>query len=349
MITITRTPLRVSLFGGGTDYPDYFKRKKGAVVGFAINKYIYISAIPLTSHVEYKYKLGYSKVEMVNDIGHIEHPVVRALLHHYNYDAPSDFSIQSDLPANIGLGSSSSFTVGFVHLLSALQNIPRSKMEIAREAIFTEQTLLKENVGVQDQLHASFGGMNCFEFEKDKFKVIPINIKSAQMKCLTEWMVLVYSGIKRSASTTVAKQIQNMNASKIESELEYLYHLVGEAHDILENQDNPAEKIAALLHKSWQVKKKLSHSISSTALDIMYDECMKNGALGGKLCGAGGGGFLLMMVPPEKRQSFIQKLGHQYCLDVSIDVEGSSLLSVNQGYSKIINSGWAQKEASYSL
>src|SRR6266436_5762640 len=155
MIVTVRTPLRVSLFGGGTDYPAYFHREPGAVLGFTIDKYIYLSALRLTASVDYRYRLSYSLVETVDSVAAIRHPVIRSVLQHYGFDEPTDFSVQADLPASVGLGSSSAFTVGAISLVSHLMGTPRTRMELAREAIHTEQVLLRENVGVQDQRHAS--------------------------------------------------------------------------------------------------------------------------------------------------------------------------------------------------
>ncbi len=228
MICTTKTPLRVSLFGGGTDYPSYFQRSPGAVLGFAIDKYIYISALRLGAYVDYRFRLSYSKVEQVDNADLIEHPVVRELVKHYHWNEPTDFSIQSDMPASAGLGSSSAFTVGFVNVMSHLCGIPRTRMELARAAIYTEQVLLKENVGVQDQLHATFGGINRFDLSGDQYRITPINISGTALSILTDWMVLVYTGIKRRATHVVAEQVQNTTDKKVDTELGHLLKLVNE-------------------------------------------------------------------------------------------------------------------------
>jgi D-glycero-alpha-D-manno-heptose-7-phosphate kinase len=332
MICTTKTPLRVSLFGGGTDYPAYFQRSPGAVIGFAIDKYIYISALKLGGYVDYKYRLSYSRLEQADTIEAIEHPVVRTLLQHYRWNEPTDFSIMADMPASAGLGSSSAFTVGFINLMSNLLAIPRNRMELAREAIFTEQELLKENVGVQDQLHATFGGINRFDFSGDNYRITPINISGAALKTLTDCMVLVFTGIKRRATQIVAQQVENTTAKKIDGQLADLLKLVDQAQAVLESRDN-VEKlpyhIAEMLHESWVIKKKLAANVTLNEIDELYEFCLASGALGGKLCGAGGGGFLLMVVPPEKRARFEEAVGPRRCVSFQIDPHGTQFFGQN--------------------
>jgi D-glycero-alpha-D-manno-heptose-7-phosphate kinase len=329
MTVVVRTPLRVSLFGGGTDYPGYFRREPGAVLGFAIDKYIYLSALSLTSSVDYRYRLSYSKVETVDTVAAIEHPVVRAVLQYYGFDAPTDFSVQADLPAASGLGSSSAFTVSMISLVSHLMGTVRTRMELAREAIHAEQVLLQENVGVQDQLHATFGGINRFDLEGDSFRISPINISGRDLKVLSDWMVLVYTGIKRRATAVVAEQVRNTGVGKFDTELREMRGFVDVAQKILEDRDQrerAPERIGNLLHQSWQVKKRLSPSLSAAKIDELYEFCIDKGAVGGKLCGAGGGGFLLMMVPPERRQNFEREIGMRQCAQFQIDPHGTVLI-----------------------
>jgi len=329
MVCVVRTPMRVSLFGGGTDYPAYFHRHGGSVIGFAIDKHIYISALRLGAAADYRFRLSYSKVETSNDIASIEHPVVRTLFQHYGWNEPTDLSIQADLPASAGLGSSSAFTVSLVNLLSFMKNIPRTRMELAREAIFVEQTLLRENVGVQDQLHTCFGGINRFDLHQNYFRITPLNISGQGLAAMTDWMVLVYTGIKRRATDIVGEQIENTVSKALDNSLGHLMRLVDEAQAILEDSAHPEnipEGIARLLDESWKIKKSLSSGISKGEIDDLYELCLKHGALGGKLCGAGGGGFLLMVVPPERRKMFQEAIGPQRCIDFKIDFNGSVLL-----------------------
>ena len=327
MIYITKTPLRVSLFGGGTDYPAYFQRTPGAVIGFAIDKYIYISALKLGGYVDYRYRISYSKVEQTDTIDAIEHPVVRNLLKRKGWDEPTDFSIHADMPASTGLGSSSAFTVGFINLISNLLMIPRTRMELAREAIFTEQELLKENVGVQDQLHATFGGINRFDLSGDNYRITPINISSAALNTLTDCMVLVFTGIKRRATQIAALQVENTSAKKIDSQLADILKLVDQAQVVLESRADTANlpaRIAEMLHESWMIKKELASNITLEAIDELYEFCRANGALGGKLCGAGAGGFLLMVVPLQKRERFEKAVGAHRCVRFQIAPHGTT-------------------------
>jgi len=328
LIITSRTPLRVSLFGGGTDYPSYFERYRGAVIGFTINKYIYISALRLGSYVDYRYRVSYSKVEMVDDATQIQHPVVRVLLHRYRCDDAIDFSIQSDLPSSSGLGSSSAFTVGLINLLSGLKGIPRTKLELAREAIDVEQNVLGEHVGVQDQLHAAFGGLNRFDFKSGSpFTMRPIDISGTELRMLADWMLLVFTGTKRRATDVAAEQVHSTATGKNDADLSCLLDLVDAGQRILEHERgaNLPVELARLLHESWMIKRRLSGKVSSNEIDDLYGRCITQGALGGKLCGAGDGGFLLMIVPPERRTAFCEAMEKRRCVDFEIDFAGSRL------------------------
>src|SRR5713101_5137612 len=254
MMVAVRTPLRVSLFGGGTDYPAYFHREPGAVLGFTIDKYIYLSALRLTASVDYRYRLSYSLVETVDSVAAIRHPVIRTVLQHYGFDEPTDFSVQADLPASVGLGSSSAFTVSMINLVSHLMGTPRTRMELAREAIHTEQVLLRENVGVQDQLNASFGGINRFDLDGDSFRIAPINISGRDLLVLADWMVLVYTRVQRSASAVVAEQVKKTEAGSLDTQLREMVGFVDAAQQILEDvgqRDDAPARLGALLHESW--------------------------------------------------------------------------------------------------
>ena len=330
MMVAVRTPLRVSLFGGGTDYPAYFRRSPGAVIGFTIDKYVYLSALRLGASVDYRYRLSYSQIETVDSVAQIRHPVVKAVLRHYGFDEPTDFSAQADLPASAGLGSSSAFTVSVINLVSHLMGTPRTRMELAREAIHTEQVLLSEHVGVQDQLHASFGGINRFDLAGDSFRIAPINISGQDLGVLADWMVLVYTGVKRHASAIVADQVRRTAGGTLDGELREMLALVDAAQQILEDaarRDDAPERIGALLHQSWQLKKRLAAKITAPEIDRLYDFCRDNGAIGGKLCGAGGGGFLLMVVPPDGRAAFEAAVGARQCVRFRVEPQGTVLIS----------------------
>jgi len=329
MLLSSRTPLRVSFFGGGTDYSGYFSRYPGAVVGMAIDRYVYISVLELASIIDYKYRLSYSKLQQVKHIADLEHPVVRAVLDHYAVEDALDISIQSDLPASSGLGSSSSFTVGLVNLIAAFKKKSMTRLDLGRAAIYIEQELLGENVGVQDQLHAAFGGMNRFDFVDGRIRITPVQMSANCQDYLLSSLVLVYTGKTRFASQVLTEQMAATKEKKIDRELGHLLALTAQAIDVLEGSDPETmlKEFGAMMHEGWQTKKRLSDRVSSTQIDAIYDAALCAGALGGKLCGAGGGGFLLMVVPPPVRQDFDQAMQATCLIPVNMDRHGSVILT----------------------
>lgn len=320
--------MRVSFFGGGTDYPDYFHRHPGAVVGMAINRYVYVSALKLSDIIDYKYRVSYSKLERVNSHADIEHPVIREVLSHYDIEDALDISIQSDLPASSGMGSSSAFTVGLVNLATAIKKQSMTRFDLSQAAIHVEQELLKENVGVQDQLHTAFGGMNRFDFVNGRFQIVPVQMSAVCLDFLLSSLVLVYTRRTRFSSEVAAHQVAATRERKIDRELSHLLSLVSEAVDVLEGGDPEAmvKAFGAMMHEGWQIKRNLSVGVSSTEIDALYEAALSAGALGGKLCGAGGGGFLLMVVPPERRNKFEETMRGTSLIPVGMDREGSVIL-----------------------
>jgi D-glycero-alpha-D-manno-heptose-7-phosphate kinase len=329
MLVSSRTPLRVSFFGGGTDYPDYFGRFPGAVVGMAIDRYVYVSALPLSDIIDYRYRLSYSQLERVTSSADIEHPVVRAVLAHYQVEEALDISIQADLPASSGLGSSSAFTVGLVNLVSALQKRSITRLDLAQAAIHVEQVLLAENVGVQDQLHAAFGGLNRFDFVEGRIRITPIQMTAPCLDRLLSSLVLIYTGTTRFASRVLTEQVQATKERKIDRELSHLLKLVDQSIDLLESVDPESllRDFGAMIHEGWQTKRGLSSGVSNLEIDALYDKALAAGAIGGKLCGAGGGGFLLMVVPPENRKKFNDALTGHNLIPVRMDRHGSVILT----------------------
>ncbi|MBX9700240.1 MAG: kinase, partial [Acetobacteraceae bacterium] len=299
MMIVSRTPLRVSFFGGGTDYPEYFERAErgGAVIGMAIDKYVYISALRLASILDYRYRVSYSRMETVTEASAIQHPVVRSVIDHYRVEEALDLSIMADLPARSGLGSSSSFTVGFLNLVATLQGRQVTKLDLAREAIHVERGLLHENVGVQDQYHAAFGGLNRFDFRAARTRITPVQMTAPCLAALTSSLFLLYTGVTRFASETLDEQIEKTKSRTVDKDLSHLLALVNQACDVLEGGDPDAmlAEFGAMLHEGWETKKRLSSKISNPEIDALYDAARTAGAVGGKLCGAGAGGFLLML------------------------------------------------------
>lgn len=329
MLITSRTPLRVSFFGGGTDYPAYFERRRGAVIGMAIDRYIYISTLKMSDIIDYRYRVTYSKLERTCAHSEIEHPVVRAVLGHYGIDDALDISIQSDLPASSGLGSSSAFTVGLVNLVGTLKKKSMTRLDLGRAAIHVEQELLKENVGVQDQLHAAFGGMNRFDFIDGRIQITPIQMLAECQDYLLSSLVLVYTGKTRSASQVVAEQVAATREQKVDKELDHLVALVSQAVDLLEGDDPDAmlKEFGSMMHEGWQTKRNLSKGVSTPEIDALYDGALAAGALGGKLCGAGGGGFLMMVVPPHAREKFNWAMSAHSLIPVGMDRQGSVILT----------------------
>ena len=328
MLYVTRTPLRVSLFGGGTDYPDYFNRHPGAVVGFSIDKYIHLGVIRLTAYQDYNYRLSYSKLERVNTIAEIEHPVVREVLAHYDVKDRLDISVMSDLPASgSGLGSSSAFTVGFLNVIDAITRRATTRIDLAKSAIFVERELLKENVGVQDQLHATFGGMNRFDLSEGKFSLSPVQITAETLMQLNASMVLVHTGIARRATSIVAAQLAATRSKSIDQPLSRLYDQVGEAVALLERGGpDLLPDLGGMLNETWRIKSSLSAAISNPEIDELYRIIQANGAYGAKLCGAGGGGYFLTLIAPERLAALRQAVAPRAVIAINIDHGGSRLV-----------------------
>lgn len=328
MLLTTRTPHRISLFGGGTDYPDWFMRERGAVIGMAIDKYVYVSALRLQNFLEYRYRVSYSRLETSNDIAAIAHPVVRTVLDRWKVNDHLDISVMSDLPARTGLGSSSSFTVGLRNLVARLQGKPITKSEMARDAVYIERVLLGEHGGVQDQYHAAFGGFNRFDFVGTRVTVSPIQITGEALRHLTDSCLLVYTGITRSASEVSAAQVEATRSGKVDGPLRTLVDLVEEAGALLETSptDSLSRSLAVLLNKGWEAKQRLSPQISTTGIDDLYASAKRHGAIGGKLCGAGGGGFLLLIASPEDHPRIIDAIAPLQAVSFQCDTDGSVVL-----------------------
>lgn len=324
----SRTPLRVSFFGGGTDYPEYFEKYTGAVLGCAIDQYIYISALKLEKFIGYSYRLSYRIIEEVNEHDEIEHPVFREVFKWLSFEKGWNFGVLSSLPARSGLGSSSSFTVGLLHLLSAIRQTNFTRYDLARTAIFVERELLKENVGIQDQIHASYGSLNRYEFKGEQFTIHPVRMQSDTRDQINSSLYLVHTGVQRYASQVVKEQVAKTKESKIDKELSHLYQLTiaGQAAFELQDPEAAIGEVGKLLNEAWQVKRKLSSSVSSPEIDEIYESAISSGAIGGKLCGAGGGGFILLLVPERARDRVQERLGDRRLIPIRMDEVGSVIL-----------------------
>jgi D-glycero-alpha-D-manno-heptose-7-phosphate kinase len=322
---ISRTPFRISLFGGGTDYPSWFREHGGAVIGTAIDKYCYISLRRLPPFFEHKSRVVYSQVELVNEVSEIKHPAVRGILSEMGIEEGLEIHHDADLPARSGLGSSSSFTVGLLNALYALESKMISKRELGREAIRIEQDVLKENVGSQDQLWAAYGGFNRIDFHSDgSFAVTPIILSQDRREQLSRSIMLFFTGFTRFASDFAEEKIKNMNSRK--SQLQSIRSIVDSAIDVLVDKNAPLRELGELLHESWRMKRELADRVSNNQIDEIYEAGREAGAIGGKLLGAGGGGFMVFLVEPEKRDDVRERLKNLIQVNVGFDDEGSKIV-----------------------
>lgn len=321
---ISRTPFRISFFGGGTDYPVWYRKNGGAVLCTTIDKYCYITVRYLPPFFEHKHRIVYGKIENVKYISQVQHPAVRALLEFFDIDKGVEIHHDGDLPARSGLGSSSSFTVGLLHSLYALKGVITSKFQLAKEAIHIEREILKENVGSQDQVAAAYGGLNRIVFdEDDRFRVEPITIGKEKILQLQNHLMLIFTGLSRFASEIAEEQIKNTPVKA--KELNSIQQMVDEARDVL-NGNRDILEFGRLLHEVWKIKRSISSRISNLTIDNIYDTALKAGAMGGKLLGAGGGGFMLLFVPPEKHQEVKCALKNLLEVRFSFENEGSQII-----------------------
>jgi D-glycero-alpha-D-manno-heptose-7-phosphate kinase len=324
---ISRTPYRISFFGGGTDYPCWYRDNPGAVLSTSIDKYCYITLRYLPPFFPHKHRIVYSKIEMVKDIDEILHPSARATLKFANIDRGVEVHHDGDLPARAGIGSSSAFTVGMLHSLYALKGHMPSKEKLAKEAIHIERDILKESVGAQDQVAAAFGGFNkiCFEGD-DQIKVIPMTLPPQRLKEFKSHLMLYFTGFSRIASEVAKSQIDNTPNKK--RELNFMCQMVDDAVKIL-NENRPLSDFGKMLHETWLLKKSLTDRISNSEIDNIYERARTAGALGGKLLGAGGGGFMLLFVPPEKQASVREALKDLLEVGFNFEKDGSQIIYYN--------------------
>ncbi|MGH9686773.1 MAG: kinase [Candidatus Acidiferrales bacterium] len=322
---ITRTPLRVSFFGGGTDYPAWYREFGGSVLSTTIDKCCYITTRRLPPFFEYHSRVSYSRVENVSENSAIEHPSVRACLQFMQVDEGIEVHHVADLPARTGLGTSSAFTVGLLQGLYALREQMRNKHALASDAIHVEQDLLHEAVGSQDQISAAYGGFNRINFLTDgKFEVKPIIAPRERFAALEEHCALFFTGFSRTASEIAQEQIRLTPQRK--RELSLMHQMVDEAEAIISGPSRPLTEFGQLLHESWQIKRTLTQKITNTCLDEIYAAGRGAGALGGKILGAGGGGFMLFFVPPNRRQALRQQLKNLLCVPFTFSNRGSHVV-----------------------
>ncbi len=322
---ISRAPLRISFFGGGTDYPEYFLREGGAVLATAIDKYSYVTASPFQSHLfDYGLRVSYRKVELVKNLDEIEHNVYRECLRLCGLERDLELHNVADLPAFTGLGSSSTFTVGLLQALHSFKGEYRSPDQLAYEAIHVERHLLHDNVGCQDQTLAAFGGFNLIEFRaEDDIIVHRVPISPDRLNDFEQHLFVVFTGITRKATDVVAKQLARVNQNR--ETLRKMRAMVDEGWDILTGSRSLSE-FGHLLDQAWQAKRSLDGGVSNAEIDCLYEIGKSAGALGGKLLGAGGGGFLLFFAPPDRHDNLRQIYSGSHDLHTTINAPGSEII-----------------------
>lgn len=322
---ISKTPYRVSFFGGGTDYPKWFKQNEGEVLSCTIDKFIYLSCRKLPNFFSHKYRIVYSKNELCKNIESIKHASVREILKRYHRN---DFGLEihydGDLPARSGMGSSSSFIVGLINIFNKINKVKKTKIELAKESIYFEQKILKETVGCQDQIAASFGGFNSIKFYKNgNFKVNKLIREKSKILKLSQNLCLVYTNQNRTANYVAKSYIHKLNNKKM-LEMQKIQEHVKIAKKLVNNND--FDEFGKLLNENWNMKKRLSSKVSSNTIDQIYQEGINSGALGGKLLGAGGGGFILLYIKKKNLKRLQKKLSKLSILPIDIVNQGSEII-----------------------
>lgn len=322
MIT-SRTPHRISFFGGGTDYPIYYLKHGGKVLGAAIDKYCYLNVRRLPPFFNHKHRIVYSRQELVNQLGDIEHPSVRTTLKHLEVEYGVSVIHDGDIPARSGMGSSSSFTVGLLNAVKALEGERVSPSWLRDKAIHIEQNLIPEYVGSQDQTFAAYGGLNVIEFsEANQITVSPVILSQERLAEFQSHLLLFYSGLSRFASEIAKDHIERTEVNLLT--LHEMKSLVDEGLNIL-SRGNLTD-FGRLLDANWDLKRSLTQKVSTPEVDDFYQRAKNAGALGGKLLGAGGGGFVLLFSKPENRKRLIETLSDFLYVPFSFDFTGSKIV-----------------------
>jgi D-glycero-alpha-D-manno-heptose-7-phosphate kinase len=323
---ITRTPFRISFFGGGTDLPAWYRDNGGAVISTTINKYSYIHCRKLPPFFDYKHKIVFfSKQETFNEIREIQHPAVREIYSFMKVNEGLVMQHDADLPSHSGLASSSAFTVGLLHALYALQGKIVTKKRIALEAIHIEQEMIKEAVGSQDQVAVAFGGLNRIDFSSNhNIEVTPITIGNDKCQLLQDNLMLFFTGFSRFAVEIEQDKLKNLD--KRFEELKSMHSMVDSAVEILDGDTENLDDFGRLLHETWITKKSLSSKVSNEQIDEIYKTAINAGALGGKILGAGGGGFMLFYAKPENKESVKKALHKLLHVPFRFDTLGSQVI-----------------------
>ena len=322
---MSRTPYRISFFGGGTDYPTWYRQHGGAVIGTTINKYCYVSYRNLPPFFEHRHRIVYSRIELPHKVDEIQHPAVRNILKDYGVIDGVEIQHHGDLPARSGLGSSSSFTVGLLNALRAHSGRASSPEWLAKEAIRIEQEVIKEPVGSQDQIWAAYGGTNFVSFHPDgNFSVTPVVMPHERREELQSHMMLFFTGFSRIAGTIASRKIEQLLART--TQLHTMRRMAEEARNILQDPDRPICELGMLLHEAWCLKKQLADCVTTPAVDEIHAAAMRSGALGAKLLGAGGGGFMLIIAEPPRHPAIREALKGLIEVSFKIGSAGSRIV-----------------------
>ena len=341
---ISRTPFRISFFGGGTDYPVWFREHGGAVLATTIDKYCYISCRYLPPFFEHRTRIAYSRIEQAKSNNEIKHPAVRGVLQHMGITDGLEIHHDGDLPARTGLGSSSSFTVGLLHSLYALQHTMPSKAELAQTAIHIEQNVLQESVGCQDQVLAAHGGLCRVNFSSNgDIGYTSLVMKPERLTDFQDHLLLYFTGFSRTASEIAKEQIEKTKQRRVE--LFAMLQMVQEGISIMVGNRDLGE-FGELLHEAWMVKRGLTSQITTPMIDDIYDAARRAGALGGKLLGAGGGGFMLFFAKPEVHQRIHAALPGLLRVPFRFEGLGSQIVFYQQETPIVRDFGWTDEQAS---
>lgn len=323
---ITRTPYRISFFGGGTDYHTYYEEHGGDVLSSTINHYNYISCRYLPPfHAEYRNRIAWKILEYPDNVDHIQHNAIREALKYYNITQGVEISNQCDLPARSGLGSSSCFCAGLIQSIFALKGEMITKYGLAKETIRLEREILKENGGIQDQIAAAYGGLNHIHINQNaSFSVNPVVISEKRKTAFNDHLMLFFTGISRTSSDIAEKQVKSTKDKT--AQLRRMQQMVSEACHLLTSESEDLDNFGRMLHETWMLKRSLTDKISNSLIDEIYQAGIDNGALGGKILGAGGGGFILFYAAPEKQHDIKKSLRNLIHVPFKFDDQGCQII-----------------------
>tara|TARA_Y200000002_G_C22687543_1_gene666582 strand:+ start:389 stop:1372 length:984 start_codon:yes stop_codon:yes gene_type:complete len=325
---ISKTPFRISFFGGGTDFKDYYENHGGIVIGATINKYCYITLRKLPNFFENKYRFVWNRIELPNEINKIIHPSIKASIKFFKIKEGLEIIHASDLPSRSGIGSSSSFSVGLINCLGKLNRKNFSKKNLANYAINLEQNIMKESVGSQDQIWAANGGFNQINFSKNKYTLNKIKISKAKKDMLSNNLILFFTGKSRYSGIVEKDKIKN-----IRKKINY-YHEIKEytvkAKKVFESKNLNTDEIGLMLNEYWHMKKKLSNKVTDNNINSIYHEAISSGALGGKVLGAGGGGFLMFYANDSVQKKLKKKFNKLTAVKIKFFDKGSEVIFNNE-------------------